>query len=91
MSRGTDPVLPGSGMPGKIAGYRLEGHVGEGDMAVVRLAYDEHLDRKVAVKILVPELARDAAFRSCLRPRPLAAVLGAGRVHPVGWSSLRDD
>ena len=34
---------------------------------------------------------RDAAFRSCLRPRPLTAVLGAGRVHAVGWSSLRDD
>ena len=74
MSRGTDPVLPGSGMPGKIAGYRLEGHVGEGDMAVVRLAYDEHLDRKVAVKILVPELARDAAFRSRLLHQVRAAA-----------------
>ena len=34
---------------------------------------------------------RDAAFRALLRPRPLAAVLGAGRVHAVGWGSLRDD
>jgi DNA ligase-associated metallophosphoesterase len=34
---------------------------------------------------------RDPAFRPLLRPRPLAAVLGAGRIHAVGWTSLRDD
>ncbi len=34
---------------------------------------------------------RDTAFSRLLRPRPLAAVLGAGRVHAVGWASLRDD
>jgi DNA ligase-associated metallophosphoesterase len=34
---------------------------------------------------------RDTAFRALLRPRPLAAVLGSGRVHAVGWASLRDD
>ncbi|HEY6314194.1 MAG TPA: protein kinase [Streptosporangiaceae bacterium] len=74
MSRGTDPVLPSPGMPVKIAGYRLEGHIGEGDMAVVRLAHDERLDRKVAVKILAPELARDAAFRARLLHRVRAAA-----------------
>jgi len=74
VSRGTDPVLPGSGMPGRIAGYRLEGHVGDGDMAVVRLAYDERLGREVAVKILAPELARDAAFRARLLHQVRAAA-----------------
>ena len=74
MSRGTDPALRGPGMPGKIAGYRLEGHIGEGDMAVVRLAHDERLDRKVAVKILAPELARDAAFRARLLHQVRAAA-----------------
>ena len=74
MSRGTDPVLPGSGMPGKIASYRLERHIGEGDMAVVRLAHDERLDRKVAVKILAPELARDAGFRVRLLHQVRAAA-----------------
>jgi uncharacterized protein len=34
---------------------------------------------------------RDAAFGPLFRARPLAAVLGAGRVHAVGWASLRDD
>ena len=74
MNRGTDPVLPGPGMPGKIAGYRLEGHIGEGDIAVVRLAHDERLDRKVAVKILTLESARDAAFRARLLHQVRAAA-----------------
>ncbi len=34
---------------------------------------------------------RDAAFARILNRRPLAAVLGADRVHPVGWDSLRRD
>jgi serine/threonine protein kinase len=61
-------------MPGKIAGYRLEGPIGQGDMAVVHLAHDERLDRKVAVKILAPELTRDAAFQTRLLNRVRAAA-----------------
>jgi uncharacterized protein len=34
---------------------------------------------------------RDAAFTRLLTRRPLAAVLGAERVHAVGWASLRGD
>ncbi|MDQ2859247.1 MAG: ligase-associated DNA damage response endonuclease PdeM [Pseudomonadota bacterium] len=34
---------------------------------------------------------RDPAFAGLLARRPLAAVLGAGRVHAVGWLSLRGD
>jgi serine/threonine protein kinase len=86
-------------MPGKIAGYRLEGHIGEGDMAVVRLAHDERLDRKVAVKILSPELARDAAFRARLLHQVRAAaeidhphvlpVYGAGDASGVVYVVMR--
>ena len=61
-------------MPDKIAGYRLEGHIGRGDMAVVCLAQDERLDRKVAVKVLAPELALDAAFRARLLDQVRAAA-----------------
>ena len=45
--------------------YRIERHLGSGGMATVSLAHDIKHDRKVAVKVLNPELA---------------AVLGAERV-----------
>jgi DNA ligase-associated metallophosphoesterase len=34
---------------------------------------------------------RDPAFRPLFSGPPMAAVLGVGRVHAVGWSSLRND
>jgi DNA ligase-associated metallophosphoesterase len=34
---------------------------------------------------------RHQAFGPLFKRRPVAAVLGRGRVHAVGWSSLRDD
>jgi DNA ligase-associated metallophosphoesterase len=34
---------------------------------------------------------RDPTFRPLFRTPPIAAVLGAGRVHAVGWRSLRRD
>ena len=37
--------------------YRIESHLGEGGMANVYLAHDLKHDRKVAVKVLRPELA----------------------------------
>ncbi len=37
--------------------YRIEGHLGEGGMATVYLAHDLKHDRKVALKVLRPELA----------------------------------
>ncbi|MFQ5703620.1 MAG: hypothetical protein ACE5HT_06330 [Gemmatimonadales bacterium] len=37
--------------------YRIESHLGEGGMASVYLAHDMKHNRKVALKVLRPELA----------------------------------
>jgi serine/threonine-protein kinase len=51
------------GINSRIAGYQLEELIGQGGMAYVYRAADERLGRKVAVKILAPATAADAAFR----------------------------
>ncbi len=81
---GKGPVLPDLGTPGKVAGYQLEECIGQSATAVVRLARDERLDRKVAVKILAPELAGDAAFRArFLSESRAAAAIGHPHIVPV--------
>ena len=46
----------------EIAGYRLEKKLGAGSMGTVYLAVQLSLDRKVAIKILSPHLARRADY-----------------------------
>ncbi len=68
----------------RVAGYLLEDYIGQGDCAAVHRARDERLGRAVAVKILVPELARDAAFRTRLfRESRAAAAIGHPGILPV--------
>jgi serine/threonine protein kinase len=84
VSRETEPVLPGSGMAGKIADYRLDGYLGRGSMATVYLARDERTDHTVAVKVLAPELARDTAFRTrFLHESRAAAAVDHPNIIPV--------
>src|SRR5881394_3888952 len=59
--------------------YTLEGEIGRGGMGVVYNARDERLKRKVAVKVLPPELA----FREEIRTRFLREAETAARLsHP---------
>src|SRR5688572_32467333 len=46
-----------------IAGYRIDSLIGRGGMAVVYRAEDMRLGRKVALKLLTPQLADDEQFR----------------------------
>src|SRR5450755_3177529 len=63
-----------------IAGrYRLEGRLGVGGMATVQLAFDQRLERNVALKLLAEHLADDPAFVSRFRREALSA---ARLVHP---------
>ncbi|HJS26110.1 MAG TPA: protein kinase [Actinomycetota bacterium] len=47
----------------EIAGYRIESEIGRGGMGVVYLATQVFPERKVALKLLSPDLAADPAFR----------------------------
>ncbi len=63
-----------------IAGrYRLEGRLGIGGMATVHLAFDQRLERYVAIKLLAEHLADDPTFVSRFRREALSA---ARLVHP---------
>ena len=47
----------------ELAGFRIERQLGRGGMGVVYLAHQIRYDRKVALKVLAPELASDEGFR----------------------------
>ncbi len=83
MSHATRPGMPAAGQSGTIAGYRLDGNVGQGSRAVVYLARDE-MRRRVALKVMTPELARDTGFRTrMIGESRTAATLGHPHIVPV--------
>ena len=45
-----------------IPGFRIVKKLGQGGMADVYEAVQQNLDRKVAIKVIIPELFRDASF-----------------------------
>ncbi|HEX3326307.1 MAG TPA: family 43 glycosylhydrolase [Actinomycetota bacterium] len=76
---GVDPYVGA-----QIAGYKLEALVGRGGMSVVYRAQHEHLDRKVALKLLAPELSQDERFRKrFVRESRLAASLEHPNIIPI--------
>ena len=74
-----------TGMAGRqIAGYRVEGEIGRGGMAVVYRAKDLRLGRTVALKVLAPELARNDIFRKrFVHESEVAAAIDHPHIVPI--------
>ncbi len=62
-----------------VGRYRIEGRLGVGGMSTVQLAFDQRLERYVAIKLLAEHLADDPTFVSRFRREALSA---ARLVHP---------
>ncbi|MFQ5671062.1 MAG: protein kinase [Acidobacteriota bacterium] len=63
-------------VPDRLGPYQIRGAIGSGGMGVVYLGWDSRLRRKVAIKTLWPELARQAEARArFLREARSAAAL----------------
>jgi serine/threonine protein kinase/Tfp pilus assembly protein PilF len=55
---------PYPGYEGRLEQFHIVRELGQGAMGVVFLAWDEHLDQMVTIKVLKPELAAVERFRS---------------------------
>src|SRR6476659_5305611 len=75
----------------QLAGYELGEQIGRGGMAVVYRARDSRLDRRVALKILAPELARDEEFRQrFIRESRAAAAVDHPNIIPIYEAGAAD-
>src|SRR5262245_22226381 len=67
-----------------LAGYRIDSVIGRGGMGVVYLAEHLRLHRKVALKVISPDLSSDERFRRrFLRGSEIAASLDHPHVIPI--------
>ncbi len=70
--------------------YKIERHLGEGGMAIVYLAEDLKHKRKVAVKVLRPELAATLGPERFVREIEIAAGLTHPHILPLHDSGEAD-
>jgi serine/threonine protein kinase len=74
-----------------LAGFRVESLLGEGAMGTVYLAHETSTGRRVALKLLAPELTRDERFRRrFLRETETATSLDHPNVVPTLASGEED-
>jgi Protein kinase domain len=67
-----------------LAGYRIVSELGRGGMGIVFLAEHQHLERKVALKLLAPDLTGDENFRHrFIRESKAAAALDHPNIIPI--------
>ncbi|WP_329092585.1 serine/threonine-protein kinase [Streptosporangium sp. NBC_01469] len=76
----------------EVAGYQVEDIIGKGGMAVVYLAIDPRLNRRVALKILNPLLGEDDRFRQrfVLESRTVASI-DHPNIIPIYEADTADD
>lgn len=75
-----------------VSNYRLVGVLGCGGMGVVYEAEDEQLHRRVAIKVIRPELARHEMFRErFLREARAVAALTHDHIMPIYHVGQCDD
>jgi YVTN family beta-propeller protein len=68
----------------ELAGYRIEALIGRGGMGAVYRAEEPELSRKVALKVIAPELAESERFRErFLRESRVAASLDQPHIVPI--------
>jgi Protein kinase domain len=78
------PALGGFAAGSQVASYEIVEQIGRGGMAVVYRARDLRLNRWVALKILVPELALDDVFRQrFIRESRAAAAVDHPNIIPI--------
>jgi tRNA A-37 threonylcarbamoyl transferase component Bud32 len=81
---GVDPIKPLLAVGSEVAGYRVEAFISRGGMAVVYRAHDRRLGRRVALKLLAPELSQDERFQQrFLRESRLAASIDHPNIIPI--------
>jgi len=80
------------GVGDTFGGYTLESELGRGGVGTVYLATHDRLERKVALKVIVADLAHDEDFRArFLREARLAASLDHPNVIPIYDAGEADD
>jgi serine/threonine protein kinase len=79
-----DPMQPLLAVGTEVAGYRVEAFISRGGMAVVYRGHDRRLGRRVALKLLAPELSQNERFQQrFLRESRLAASLDHPNIVPI--------
>lgn len=77
---GRNRLRPGD----RIAGYEIENYLARGGMAVLYQARDLRLQRRVALKLIAPDLASDEHFRGrFIQESHLAASLDHPNIIPI--------
>jgi serine/threonine protein kinase len=74
---------------GRLGHYEISQIVGRGGMGVVLKAFDEHLQRVVAIKVLAPQLAASAAARKRF-VREARAAAAVRNEHVIGIYAVEE-